>query len=221
MDEMRRRWVPYTKEHKARTRKRIVAEATQAFRARGVAGIGIPELMGRAGLTHGGFYAHFESKDALVAEACAEGFAEAADALLAETVRNAPPGEEMAAIIRAYLSRAHRDHPEQGCMIPSLAADMAHERPPVRSAFTRSLKMYLTQLAAYLPHATPQAAAPTGEMPDENAIVLLSGMVGALLMARAVDDAILSDRILKVARDFYTCSFATGQTPAYAPTDQT
>lgn len=205
--------MPYTKEHKARTRKRIIEEAARAFRGRGVAGIGIPELMGRAGLTHGGFYAHFESKDALVAEACAEGFVDAAEALLAQTVAGARPGEELAAIIRAYLSRSHRDHPEQGCMIPSLAAEIAREQPPVRAAFSRSLAAYVARLAAYLPRSLPaESATPAGATPDDEAMVLLSGMVGALLLARAVDNPAASDRILMRARDFYLRSFAPGQT---------
>lgn len=195
--------MPYTKEHKERTRRRIVAEAAKAFRSRGVAGIAIPDLMRRAGLTHGGFYAHFESKDALVAEACAEGFVEAAEELMARTVAEAAPGEEMRAIIRAYLSRAHRDQPETGCMIPALAAEMAHEQPEVRHAFTEALKTYFGKLASYLPDVASATAAP-----NDDAMVLLSGMMGALVMARAVDDRALSDRILQVARTFYMQSFA-------------
>lgn len=195
--------MPYTKEHKERTRRRIVEEAARAFRSRGVAGIAIPDLMRRAGLTHGGFYAHFESKDALVAEACAEGFTEAAEELMAQTVAEVAPGEEMRAIIRAYLSRSHRDEPESGCMVPALAAEMAHERPAVRHAFTEALKTYFGKLASYLP-----AAASASEAPSDDAMVLLSGMMGALVMARAVDDPAFSDRILKVARTFYMRSFA-------------
>lgn len=211
--------MPLSKEHKARTRGRIVAEATKAFRERGVSGTAIPDLMARAGLTHGGFYAHFGSKDALVAEACAVGFAEAARALMAETVRNTTPGQEMAAIIRAYLSRSHRDHPDAGCMVPSLAAEVAHESPEVRRAFTRSLEAYFGQLAAYFPGAAPPEGMPASATLDDAAMLLLSGMMGALQLARAVDDPALSDRILKVARDFYAHAFAPGQAPAHSDTN--
>lgn len=203
--------MPLSKDHKARTRKRIVEEAAKAFRARGVSGTGIPELMGRAGLTHGGFYAHFNSKDALVAEACATGFGEAAEALIEQTVRDVPPGRELAAIIRAYLSRAHRDHPETGCMIPSLTAEMAHETPDVRTAFTRSLETYFGRLAAYMPTEALSETVPASATPDERAMLLLSGMMGAVQLARSVDDPVLSDRILQVAREFYTRAFALDQ----------
>jgi TetR/AcrR family transcriptional repressor of nem operon len=202
--------MPYSKEHKRRTREQILRAASHAFRAEGVGAVAIPKLMGQVGLTHGGFYAHFESKDALVAEACAAAFGEGGENLLTKVAEGAP-GDELRAIIRAYLSRSHRDTPEVGCALPSLAAEIAREPAPVRHAFTQAVSGYLQQLGAYMPTSPADADAPDDASHDaigDDALVLLSGMAGALLLARAVDDPALSDRILRTSRAFYTRTFA-------------
>ncbi len=234
--------MPYSKAHKAQTRARNLAEAAHAFREEGIDSVGIPALMGRAGLTHGGFYAHFPTKDALVAAACAEGFIEAEERLLRAAAK-ADPENSLRSIIIGYLSRKHRDDPATGCMIPALSAEIARAPHKTRAAFTRALRVYARQFSAYFPErrsVTGAAQANTGEVmgaqPDaqaeqsdgahdadlpapgdaerdeaareDDALVLLSGMAGALLLARAVDDPDYSRRILRAARMFYLQAFA-------------
>lgn len=187
--------MPYSKAHKARTRARIVAAAARAFRAEGIGKVAIPALMRDAGLTHGGFYAHFASKDALVAEACARGLSESSEAILAAADAK-PPDEALRLIIRAYLSRGHRDNPDTGCAIAALGAEIAREPDGVRTAFADALHDYARRIAAYLP---PDASE---EEREEAALVLLSGMAGTLMVARALERE-QSDRLLLAARRFY------------------
>ena len=196
--------MPYSKAHKAQTRARIVAAAARAFRAEGIGNVAIPALMRDAGLTHGGFYAHFANKEALVAEACARGLSESSQAILAEA-ESQPPDEALRLVIRAYLSRGHRDHPETGCSIAALGTEIAREPEEVRATFAVALRDYARRIAAYLP-GTDEAER------EEAALVLLSGMAGTLMVARALDDRAESDRLLLAARRFYMA--ALGIAPA-------
>lgn len=198
--------MPYSKAHKARTRAKIVEAATHTFRQEGLSGAGIPALMRQAGLTHGGFYAHFESKDALAAEACAAGFSESSARMLRKVARSAPE-DVLATIVSTYLTPLHRDSPASGCMIPALASDIARGPAEVRAAFTRGLAEYAQQLGAYLPPASPAIATSNPDHQTDEALVLLGGMAGALLLARAVNDPQMSERILAAARAFYTQAF--------------
>ncbi len=191
--------MPLSKEHKRQTRERIVRTASRAFRAGGVERTGIADLMQQAGLTHGGFYAHFPSKDALVAEACAAGLEESSETLLAVAAK-APPGEELRAIIVNYLSPRHRDAPATGCVVAALAAELSHEPVAVRARFTAALDTYFARLERYLPGIDEHAR-------RDHLRVLFSGMAGALALARAVTDQQESDRILAAAREFYTRAF--------------
>jgi TetR/AcrR family transcriptional repressor of nem operon len=192
--------VRYPRGHKERTREQIVETAARAFREEGVSGVGIGDLMGRAGLTHGGFYAHFASKDALVAEACGRAVDDAW-ALMSEYVAQAPPGEELAAFIRGYVSRRHRDDPGGGCLMPALAAEMPRQELAVRAAFTANVMRMMDNIQALLPD-TPDR--------EDRALALVTGMAGSVMLARAVDDPALSDRILKTCRDFWMSQFAGG-----------
>lgn len=185
---------------KARTRERLVEAASREFRANGVAGTSIPTLMEGIGLTHGTFYAHFDSKDALVAEAYACGLNETVERLL-HRAETAPPGRALNAVIDRYLSAEHRDDPATGCLLPALAGEVRREPAEVRHAFTEELQRYFERLAPLLPDRDAQARA-------DHELVLASGMVGAVLLARAVDDPALSDRILDACREFYTAAFA-------------
>ncbi len=191
--------VRYPAGHKERTREQIVGAAARAFREEGVAGVSVPELMGRAGLTHGGFYAHFRNKDQLVAEACRCALRESS-ARLMETARQAPPGERLAAFIRAYASRTHRDEPGGGCVLPALAAELGRHAPEVRAAFTESFTGSIDTLARALPE--------DGTDRTDRALALMSGLAGAVMLSRAVDDPALSDRILQSARDVFIAAFA-------------
>ncbi|HLZ20972.1 MAG TPA: TetR/AcrR family transcriptional regulator [Ktedonobacterales bacterium] len=197
--------MPYSKAHKARTRAKIVEAATHAFRAEGMRGVGIPQVMRQAGLTHGGFYAHFESKDELAAEACTASVADSVERLVRKAARTSPD-DAVRAIISLYLTTLHRDTPASGCMIPALAGEIAHSPAVVRAAFTQGLADYARQLGAYL----PTSAGSTSERQTDDALVLLAGMAGALLLARAVDDPEMSERILDTARAFYTRTYGGG-----------
>jgi TetR/AcrR family transcriptional regulator, transcriptional repressor for nem operon len=194
----------YSRAHKQQTRRHIVQAAARTFRAKGVHGVAIPRLMGQVGLTHGGFYAHFKSKDVLVAEACAQGLSEMGERLFS-AADQAPPEQRLAAVVNAYLSRQHRDDPATGCVLPALAADIARESPQVRHAFTEALEAYLARLSTVMPEREESADGTS----DDDVLVLASGMVGAILLARAVDDPALSDRILRASRRFYRGAFGS------------
>jgi TetR/AcrR family transcriptional repressor of nem operon len=189
-----------TKQAKERTRRLIVEEAAQAFRANGVSGTSIPALMEKVNLTHGTFYAHFASKDALVAEAYTRGLRETVDNLL--HLADEPASGGLDAVIGYYLSAEHRDDPAGGCLLPALAGEVRRESPPVRHAFTNGLNDYFERLGQLMPRHD-------GNADDDQALVLAAGMAGAVLLARAVDDPELSERILGACREFYTAAFAT------------
>jgi TetR/AcrR family transcriptional repressor of nem operon len=180
---------------KQQTHQRIVEEAARQFRAEGIQPVGIADLMEQIGLTHGGFYAHFQNKDALIAEACTEGFTQTQEKLL-QAAHEAPPGTELAAIIERYLSASHRDHPAAGCVAASLSAEIARSPQEVRTAYTQLLQTLLSHLAPFLP------AEGTEEQGDQ-VLALFAGLVGTLVLARAVNDPTLSERLLRLNRQFY------------------
>lgn len=182
----------YSPEQKAETHKLIVDAAAREFRSKGLQGIGIADLMSQVGLTHGGFYAHFSDRDALVVEAanCAamESFGR-----LNEAARSAPQGKEVEAMLDMYLSPEHRDDSGFGCLLPALAADIARQSDTVKSSFTDSLKENMTNFSNYMP-------AKSSKEKLNQAFMLISGMAGAVLIARAIDDAKLSKVLLDSVR---------------------
>ena len=188
-----------SQQEKQQTHQRIVQNAAQQIRVEGVNGIGIADLMGQAGLTHGGFYAHFRNKDALLAEICHAGIAETLEKLT-QAIDHAPAGAELAALVNTYLSVAHRDHPATGCVMPTLAADIARRPEEVRTAFTEGYEKLLQLVASVL-------SEDTDEKRYDAAIALLSEMVGALLLSRTVNDLALSERILRSNRNFSLQTF--------------
>src|SRR5258706_1521587 len=151
----------YPKEHKARTRQKIVEIAAREFREKGLEGVGVADLMASAGLTHGGFYAHFGSKEALVEAACRHGVAATIETLDFRA-RQAPPGEGLRTIVRTYLSRAHRDDAARGCIMPSLAGEIARRAPETRKAFTDQLRAFAAVIARQLPVGGAGKADPVG-----------------------------------------------------------
>ena len=193
----------YSSNHKAETRQRIIGEAARRFRKDGIEGTGLVPLMKALGLTHGGFYAHFESKDALVQaslEAAAEQTLERWQASGAGEVAagapaagapaaNDPASTPLRAIIDWYLSPQHRDEPEDGCPLPTLAAELGLRGQPSATADTM-VKHMTAQLA------DSRLAAGAGH----EGIVALAAMVGALTLARAVSDRDASDGILAAVR---------------------
>lgn len=170
---------------------RIVEVTSRAIRRSGYDGTGIADLMKAAGLTHGGFYAHFASREALLAEAADHAGAEAV-ALAAGVANAAPPGQELQALVSAYLSEAHRTGVEFGCPVAALGSEMPRQAPEVRRAATCRIKEMIDVVARQSPGwGTPAA--------HEEALATVSTMVGALILSRAVDDASLSDSLLKAA----------------------
>lgn len=194
--------MPRSAGHKARTRARIIEAAASAFRERGVEGVAIADVMHAAGLTHGGFYAHFPNKEALVAEAIARGLVDSRRAFVAEAAA-ANPEAPLREIIRRYVSRFHRDHPAEGCAMPALSADVAREPDEVRHAFTTALEAFVAELMEHVPGSTSEAR-------RDAALALVAGMAGAIALGRAVDDPDLSDRVLLATRRFYTETLAGG-----------
>jgi TetR/AcrR family transcriptional repressor of nem operon len=152
--------------------RRIVDTSVRAFKRRGVESVGMNEVMRDAGFTHGGFYNHFESKDALVTEAFDAAFAPA----IAVVEEAATTAETLARAIAEYLTVAHRDAPEDGCPTAALAVGTAGQSREVREAFSRGI-------AAFLRAFERQMSGP------EEAMTTLSGMVGAMVLARAIGDA--------------------------------
>ena len=197
--------MPLSKAHKRETRQKVVRTAARTFRARGISGVGVADLMRQAGLTHGGFYAHFRSKDELVAAACAEGMLESSTSLVS-SMKEASPDGGLSTYIRAYLSRSHRDDSATGCVIASLGPEIVRGSPETRHAFTEALQRYVAELATF---TVDDGDGPASREATEDAMyVLLSGMAGALLVSRAVDNPAVSDRILRAARRFYSQSFS-------------
>jgi TetR/AcrR family transcriptional repressor of nem operon len=182
----------YDAEHKQRTRARVVKEAAAAIRAEGPDRIGVAAIMGRAGLTHGGFYAHFSSKDALLVAAIGEMF-DTACAYFEELSAGRPAGEGLAAYVAFYLSRYHRDHREEGCPIATMAADLPRLAPEARVAFEQGAARLTTLIAGQL-----EGMGRTD--PGIGAVSLLSEMVGAVVLARSIANPEHSSAILRASR---------------------
>lgn len=178
-----------TKKQAAATRERILDEAAKLFRERGFSGIGVADLMRRIGLTHGGFYGHFGSKEELMAEACQR----AVSTMLEEWTRlaDAAPAKPLAAITAPYLSTRHRDRSGTGCLMAALGPEVSRQAAPVRNVVTECLGCVLEFLARFTPGKTAAAK-------HKKAIVTFASMVGALVIARAVNDPKLSEEILEV-----------------------
>jgi TetR/AcrR family transcriptional repressor of nem operon len=183
----------YSKEHKLETRARIVKRASVRLREKGAHGIGVADLMKDAGLTHGGFYAHFDSREALVIEA----FAHAMDRSTEHWRRLAertPPEQRMAAIVDSYLTPVHRDDPGHGCAIPALSAEIARESPKTRKAFAAKLEQMIDALAAQIPDLPRKAA-------RKQAVAAIATMMGTLVMARVAGNGEFSEEILNSGRE--------------------
>jgi TetR/AcrR family transcriptional repressor of nem operon len=183
----------YSREHKQETHDRIVRKASVRLREKGAHGIGVADLMKEAGLTHGGFYAHFDSREALVIEA----FGYAMDRSMEhwrKITDEVSPEKRLALIAEAYLSALHRDNPGHGCSIPALGAEIARESPKARKAFAGKLDEMIELLADYIPNLPRKAA-------RKQAIATLATMAGAMLLARIAGSSELSDEVLKAGRD--------------------
>jgi len=180
--------VRFDKGHKQATRQRIIEAAAERFRKDGMAAVGIAGLMADAGLTHGGFYAHFESKEALLREALAAASDTTRQRLTRATLRN---GAGLEGLIRFYLRPEHRDTPAQGCAVSALVPEIARQSAATRDEFTDRLESFLALIASQLPEALPAARR------QETTIGIFGVLLGTLQLARAVTDPVLSDNILE------------------------
>lgn len=173
------------------THERIVSVAARAIRRSGYDGTGVADIMKEAGLTHGAFYSHFASREAMLAEAASKACAESASAV-ADVVANEAPGAALAAMLSAYLSKAHVENVEKGCPLAALGSETTRQAPEVRRVATRHIKEMIDLVARQSPDWGQSSA-------HERALVTLSTMVGTLLLARAVDDPALSDSLRDAA----------------------
>lgn len=176
---------------KEATHERILDVASRAIRRSGYQGIGVADLMKEAGLTHGGFYAHFASRDALLAEVADRAGAESV-ATLERIAAGAPRGRGLEALLRAYLSKPHEKAIETGCPVAALGSEMPRQAPEVRRAATRRIK----ELIDLVGRQSPDWGEPGAH---ERALVTVATMLGALVLSRAVDDSRLSDSLREAA----------------------
>lgn len=180
-----------TREQAAQNRERIVEAAAQLFRERGFEGIGVADLMKEAGLTHGGFYGHFSSKDDLIAEASA--LALARSLALLSNVGEPASGDPLSAIAGAYLTSTHRDKPGTGCLLAAVGSDVSRQTPAVRRAVTDHIRSAVELLTKLVPRKSRAAR-------RRKAISTYATLVGAMVLARAVNDRALSQEILDAGR---------------------
>jgi TetR/AcrR family transcriptional regulator, transcriptional repressor for nem operon len=170
------------------THERIVEAAARAIRRTGYDGASVAEIMQEAGLTHGGFYAHFRSRETMLAEAADRAGADSVAALTG-IIAAAPPEEALRALLSVYLSEDHVKNAETGCPIAALGSETPRQAPEVRRAATRRIKEMIDVVARLLPDWGQSSA-------HESALVAVASAVGALVLARAVDDSKLSDALL-------------------------
>ena len=182
----------YSREHKLETHARIVKKASIRLRERGAHGIGVADLMKDAGLTHGGFYAHFNSREALVIEAFAYAMDRSTERWrkLAELT---PPDKRLAVIAESYLTPLHRDDSGHGCAVPALGAEIARESLKTRKAFAAKLEQMIDMLAAQIPEMPRKAA-------RKQAMATMATMMGTLVLARIAGNGPFSDDILSAGR---------------------
>jgi TetR/AcrR family transcriptional repressor of nem operon len=183
----------YSREHKLETHARIVKKASVRLREKGAHGIGVADLMKEAGLTHGGFYAHFDSREALVIEAFAHAMDRSTERWrkLAEAT---PPEKRLAAIVDSYLTTVHRDDPGHGCAVPTLGAEIARESPKTRKAFAAKLAQMIEMLADQIPEVPRKTA-------RKQAMAAVATMMGTLVLSRIAGSGEFSDEILGAGRE--------------------
>jgi TetR/AcrR family transcriptional repressor of nem operon len=179
----------------AEHRERIIEAAGALFREKGFGGIGVADIMKAADLTHGGFYGHFNSKDDLVAQACRQ-VMQLAAANWEQTAAD-DLNHPYAALLTRYLSPRHRDEPGRGCVFAALGADAARSGPLVHDAFAEGLEPLINLLAKLLAKSAPGS---TKAVRRRKAVAAMAGLVGALLLARAIGKRELSDEILEATR---------------------
>ena len=189
----------YSRRHKVETHNRLLKKAAEEFRRNGVQGTGIAPLMGQLGLTHGGFYAHFDSKNELIAQATGPMFEDGLVGQMFAAAEAAPKDKSVRAIVDYYLSPQHRDSPE-GCALAGLAGEMARQPKAVRNAYISAMNHQLKRIAALIPGDDDKTGL-------DRARLLMAGMAGTMMIAKAMTDRDVSDHFLEQARAFYVAAF--------------
>jgi len=196
----------YSKEHKQETHERIVKKASVRLREKGAHGIGVADLMKEAGLTHGGFYAHFDSREALVVEAFAYAMDRSTERWR-KVAEQTPPDKRLATIVENYLTPVHRDDPGNGCAVPALGAEIARESLKTRKAFAAKLEQMIDMMADQVPDVPRKAA-------RKQAMATLATMIGTLVLSRIAGTGEFSGEILGAGREAVLGRAAAGKKPA-------
>jgi TetR/AcrR family transcriptional repressor of nem operon len=189
----------YEPKHKERTRRRIVESASRQFRSEGMNGPGVAKLMKASGLTVGGFYKHFRSKNDLLTEAIDASVRDLA-AQFTESAKQARAGEAWKEIVKRYLSMRHCEHPGFGCPMAALAPDIARTRAAIRRKIQASMEAYKKQLVEFMPGANSAEK-------HRNFTLIFTAMVGALSVARTLSDKEEQEKVLALVRDHLLASF--------------
>lgn len=189
----------YRSEHKTEIHQRIVKDASRRVRAEGLNGAAVSAVMRDAGLTHGGFYKHFRSKDELLLESLGDGFAEIA-ATLAHAAEKAGPGEGWKAIVKTYLRPEMCEHPESGCPLPPLAPELARANPEMKAQIIAELVRYKDRMQRFMPGRR-------SEDKERAFFAIFSTMIGAISLARILPAPAVRAKVLASARDFLLRSF--------------
>ena len=189
----------YEPEHKTRTRDRIVKNAARKLRAEGLSGPGVASVMKASGLTVGGFYKHFRSKDELLAEAIAQGFSEFSDKVYS-ALQNVPPQERWKAAVRWYLSPEHCNHPAAGCPVVTLAPEIARAKASVKKRMGELMKELTARWTEFMPGVNAHER-------ERNFFIIFSQMLGAVAIARLFPEPADRQKVLTSVRDFLLASF--------------
>ena len=188
----------YDSDHKTQTRDRIVRNTATKLRAEGLNGPGVASVMKASGLTVGGFYKHFQSKDALFAEAIAEAFSDSEKVFSA--LQKLPHEQRWREAVRLYLSTEHCNHPDTGCPVAALAPDIARAKPAVRKRISRLMKERASRWAAFMPGETPVQR-------ERNFFVIFGAMAGAVSIARLLTEPADRRKVLTSMRDHLLRTF--------------
>lgn len=195
----------YGKDHKEETHKRVVEAAARRFRKDGIESTGVVDLMADAGLTHGGFYAHFPSKETLVKEALVAASVKSRMHLQRRVDEARAAGRDpLEAIVQNYLTTVHRDRPDRGCSVAALGSEIARHPRKTREAFTEGLEKTLGIIAGALPdHVTTNR--------NERAYAIFSTLIGSLQLSRAISDSTLSQAVIDAG---VVAALQIGRSPA-------
>src|SRR5579863_9460755 len=189
----------YRPEHKGEIHQKIVKDASRRVRSEGIAGAAVSAVMRDAGLTHGGFYKHFGSKDELLMESLSAAFEEIADRLV-HAGEQSPPETAWKAIVKTYLSLEYCDHVETGCPLPALAPELARADKAMKAQIFEELKKYRSRMLPFMPGQRPADK-------ERAFFSIFSTMIGAIEIARMLPEPVMREKVLASARDLLLRSY--------------